>query len=95
MDNVTVIIRKTKVDFFYNFTFLNTLYCEVEDSELTFDDLYLTLKAPSFELLKRWKTHKEESLISIWIPAYLKTKDQEICEIPDKTLAEVAALQAN
>lgn len=50
--NVTVIMRKSSVDFYYNFKYLNRLNCEVEDVELSFEDLYLKLKPPSFELLK-------------------------------------------
>ena len=50
--NVTVIMRKSCVDFYYNFKYLSTLDNEVEDIELTFEDLYLKLKAPDFNRLK-------------------------------------------
>lgn len=46
--NVTAIMRKSSVDFYYNFKYLNTLKSEVEDMELTFEDLYMKLKAPTF-----------------------------------------------
>lgn len=91
MANVTVIMRKNSVDFFYNFKFLNTLNCEVEDVELTFNELYLKLKAPSFELLQQWRTSREEALIDIWLPEHMRTKDQVLSELSDKTLAELAA----
>lgn len=46
--NVTVLMRRTCVDFYYNFKYLSTLYNEADDIELTFEDLYLKLKAPDF-----------------------------------------------
>jgi hypothetical protein len=50
--NVTVLMRRTCVDFYYNFKYLSTLYNEADDIELTFEDLYLKLKAPDFNKLK-------------------------------------------
>ena len=51
MFNLTVVLKKTKVDISFNFSHLSTLNLEVEDVELTFEDLYLKLKPPNFETL--------------------------------------------
>lgn len=88
--NVTVIMRKHSVDFYYNFKFLNTLNCEVEDIDLSFEDLYLKLKAPSFDLLKRWCLEQEESLLELWLPPEMRTKDQMVTELSDKELLQIS-----
>jgi len=88
--NVTVVKRKTSIDFFYNFKFLNTLKCEVEDMELSFEDLYLTLKAPTFEQLKQWCLDGEEALLSIWLPPGKQRNELMIDQITDKQLQEIA-----
>lgn len=88
--NITVVKRKTSIDFFYNFKFLNTLKCEVEDMELSFEDLYLTLKAPTFEQLKQWYLDGEEALLSIWLPPGKQRNELMIDQITDKQLQEIA-----
>jgi hypothetical protein len=66
--NVTAVMRQTRVDFYYNFQYLSTLWCEAEDMDLTFEDLYLKIKPPTLELLQKWCREKEEALLRIWLP---------------------------
>ena len=68
MFNVTVILHQNSIDFYYTFKYLNSLNSEAEDIELTFEDLFIKLKKPSFEIFKKWRDEQDEAMMEIWLP---------------------------